>query len=444
MMVANKFSLKTIFIATAIVSLFCVVTLPLRASNIIYRGIYTSLTSDTLPTKRAKLKELLKPATSQPMLTAPSINLPVSVSQQIDTIPLRNISNISADTTTLPADSLQLRTDTFSLRMSKDTLDAPVNYEAEDSVVVLAPQKKIIMYGKTKTLYQDITLTAPKVELDQASNILTAYNETDSTGYVVTRARFEQGENKFESDEISFNFKTQKGLTKNTFTQQQDFFVQGETIKKINSSTLFIKQGRFTTCNLDEPHFDFFAKRMKVINNKVAVTGYVQLEFEGVPLPKPIGLPFGLFPLSKGRHSGLLQPAFTVNEQFGLGLEGLGYYQVLNDNFDATIRGNIYSYGGWSINFSPTYYKRYRYRGALNLGLVNSKLNFKGDPDFSKTRAFNIAWNHSQDQKARPGRTFSANVNAGSSQYNRAIPNDPRLNFQNQLNSSISYSKRGR
>jgi hypothetical protein len=425
----HKFNFKTFLFATAILLLFSV-TQSVRANN--HFQSVPRIVNDTVPKKK-----LLRPGNVNPVRQQP---VTPNIAPQL---PANNNNSVSPniDTTRLPTDSLRPRNDTFSLRYSKDTLDAPVNYEAEDSVVVLVPEKKIIMYGKTKTIYQDVTLTAPKVELDQASNIVTAFNEKDSTGYVVTRARFEQGENKFESDEISFNFKTQKGFTKNTFTQQQDLFVQGETIKKINSNTLFIKQGKFTTCNLDEPHFDFFAKRMKVVNNKVAVTGFVQLEFEGVPLPKPIGLPFGLFPLSKGRHSGLLPPQFTVNEQFGLGLEGLGYYQVLNDNFDATIRGNLYSYGGWSINFSPTYRRRYKYNGALNLGLINSKINFKGDPDYSKTQAFNISWNHAQDPKARPGRTFSANVNAGSSQYNRAIPNDPRLNFQNQLNSSISYSK---
>ncbi|HEY0059497.1 MAG TPA: putative LPS assembly protein LptD, partial [Flavisolibacter sp.] len=140
-------------------------------------------------------------------------------------------------------------------------------------------------------------------------------------------------------------------------------------------------------------------------------------------------------------HSGLLPPQFTVNEQFGLGLEGLGYYHVINDNVDATVRGNLYSYGGWNLNVSSSYRRRYRYNGGFNLGLVNSKVNFKGDPDFSKTKAFNIAWNHSVDQKARPGTTFSANVNAGSTRYNRLIPNDPSINFNNQLNSSIAYSK---
>jgi hypothetical protein len=68
-------------------------------------------------------------------------------------------------------------------------------------------------------------------------------------------------------------------------------------------------------------------------------------------------------------------------------------------------------------------------------------LNFKGDPDFQKNKSFHITWTHSADTKSRPGVTFSANVNAGSSSFNRQVPNDPVVNFQNQLTSSISYSK---
>ena len=81
------------------------------------------------------------------------------------------------------------RVDTFSFKVSKDSLDAPVNYEAEDSAVVLITQKKIFLYGKTKTDYKDIELTAPKVEIDQQTEILTAYNRLDSAGEVVERAK---------------------------------------------------------------------------------------------------------------------------------------------------------------------------------------------------------------------------------------------------------------
>ncbi len=362
---------------------------------------------------------------------------------------LRSIINAFTDTTKLPGlpagqtgkDSsiVKEKIDTFSLKISKDSLDAPLKYAAEDSAVILIQDKKIVLYGKTRTEYKDITLTAPKVILDQQTQVVTAVNRKDSTGEVLETAHFKSSDNEFTSDTIKYNFKTQIGLTKNTYTTQGDFGVLSDVAKKVNENVTFIKRARFTTCLLDEPHFDFVTPKMKVVNKKLAVSGPTHLEFEGVPIP--IYLPFGFFPLSQGRHSGFLPPQFTTNEQYGLGLEGLGYYKVLSDYWDVQVRTNIYSYGGWSANINPTYRKRYRYSGAFTLSLQNSKLNFKGDPDFSKTKTYSISWNHSVDSRARPGTSFSANVNASSTKYNRYVSNNPQLNFQNLQGSSIAYSK---
>jgi len=208
--------------------------------------------------------------------------------------------------------------DTFAFKVSKDSLDAPVIYEAEDSAVVMIKEKKILLYGKTKTDYKDITLTAPRVELDQETQILTAYNKVDSLGDIIERANFKQGESAFQSDTIRFNFKTQKGLTKNTFTSQGEIFFNSKLSKKVNANTVYAKNGVMTTCDLDDPHFGFHYDKIKIINNKLGVSGPIHPEFEGVPIP--IYLPFGIFPLSHGRHSGFLSPTLETNEQYGLGL----------------------------------------------------------------------------------------------------------------------------
>ena len=352
------------------------------------------------------------------------------------------IINLSDSASRLPIDTTppKSKTDTFSLKLSKDSLDAPVKYEAADSAVVLIKEKKITLFGKTKTDYTDITLTAPRVELDQNTQIVTAFNSTDSTGTVLEEARFKNADNEFTSDSIRYKFKTQKGLTKNTATKYGELTVIAETSKKVNSNTTFIKRGQFTTCDIiDEPHFAFRTSKMKVINEKVAVSGPAHPEFEGVPIP--IYLPFGFFPLKQGRKSGLLPVQFTSNEQFGLGFEGIGFYKVINEYWDAKFYGSIYTYGGWSFNVSPTYRKRYKYNGNFNFSVQETKTNFKGDPDYGRSRNYRVSWSHSVDSRARPGTNFSANVNAGSSSYNKFVPNNPQINFQNQMSSSISYSK---
>ena len=332
--------------------------------------------------------------------------------------------------------------DTIDLKISKDSLDAVVEYNADDSMILDVPIKKITLYGKqSATQYKDNKLSAPLIEFDQATGNITASIKRDSSGKVIAMPTYTQADFKSTSDSIRFNMKSGKGITKSTYTQQGEMYVYGETIKKVNNDIFYASKVRITTCDLDTPHFAFVSNRAKFISKKLAITGPVHPEFEGVPIP--IYLPFGIYPLSQGRHSGFLAPQFASNQQLGLGLEGLGYYKVLSDYWDLTVRGNIYSYGGWTMNINPRYTKKYRYNGNLNFAIQNVKQNFKGDPDFSKNRSYNLQWSHTVDSKARPGVNFSANVNAGSSSFNSYVPDNPYKNFSNQLNSSIVYSKTG-
>src|SRR5947209_210048 len=284
----HKISSKKFCITLAITAFCIVITRKSEARHTPGSEIYSTLTSDTIP------------------------------SPQKDTSRLHAVRD-STHRDTLP----RQKTDTFNFHFSKDTLDAPVNYEAVDSGVLMVKDKKFLLYGKTKTTYKDVTLTAPTVSLNQATNVLTAMNSRDETGVTKERAKFQQGTESFQSDTIEFNFKTQRGITTNTYTQAQEMFVHADLLKKINANTTFAKRVTMTTCDYDDPHFGFVGSKGKFINNKVAITGPIHPEFEGIPLP--IYLPFGIFPLEQGRHSGLLPPNFVVTQDFGLGLEGLGY-----------------------------------------------------------------------------------------------------------------------
>lgn len=360
-----------------------------------------------------------------------------------DTVPLPDsVLHPPQVSDSLLIDSLALQKDSLSLNLSKDTLDEPITYAASDSILFIVPEKKIILYNKGSVKKGEMDLAADSIEIDQETKLVTARATRDSSGKIVVKPKMVQGESTMSSDFIRYNTETQKGLTQGTITQQGEMYVQGEKVKKVSVTDFYAYRGQFTTCNLDTPHFAFRTKKMKMVSKKLAVTGPVHPEFEGVPVP--IYLPFGLFPISQGRHSGFLPPQFSQSPQFGIGLQGLGYYKVLNDNFDATIRGDIYTFGGWAFYFQPQYRVRYRYNGRMMFTLQRTKI-LSDDPkqDFTDTRTFQISWNHSVDAKARPGTTFSANVNGGSTKFNRLVLNNPLRNYNNHMNSSISYSKTG-
>lgn len=406
----RKFSLKYLFFLILTSGVYCFLTLPVNAKNNFFDLKATYIPLDTT-------KPLSKTDTS------------------------KKISKI----------------DTLKFKLSSDTLSAPIEHTAEDSMVLDVDARKIMLYGKTELKYDDVQMNAPKIEFDQETQLVTALMGRDTAGNVSGMAKLKQSETITVSDSLKFNLKSQKGLTYSSFFQQDELFNFAEKVKKINAETFFASRGRFTTCNLDTPHFAFRFSKAKFINKKLVVTGPVHPEFEDVPLP--IYLPFGIFPMKKGRQSGIIPPQFTVNQDFGIGLEGFGYYKVISDMLDGKAWFDLYSYGTWRGNFQPSYRKRYRYSGTFNLSYQNTQFAFKDDPDYQKNKSFFITWSHSMDSKARPGVSFSANVNAGSSKYLSLVPNGSMtapgfqgqtsgggnylqpVNFTNQLSSSISYQK---
>ncbi len=375
------------------------------------------------------------------------------------TIPAFPIGFIQQTTDTVPgqqkADTVLTKSDTLSkkqrpdsvsktdtIRISKDSIDAPIKYAAADSGVLIIDTKEFLLYGKAKTEYKDLQMEAATIRYDQQSQMVKAYGSLDSTGNPMSKPQFIQGEMKSVSDSIFYDMRTAKGLTKNTFFQEGEIYVNAQKLKKVSATEVFASKARFTTCNLDTPHFAFRTSRMKIVNNKLGISSAAFPEFEGVPMP--IGIPFGLFPLNKTPQSGLMAPAFTASEDFGLGLEGLGYYFLISDYIDLTSRFNLYSYGGWMANFNSKYIKRYAFTGNLNLTIQNTKALNRGGiskEEFNRSRSFMINWSHNRDSRARPGTSFSGNVNFGSTRFNQNLLNNPFQNFQNQLSSSINYTK---
>jgi LPS-assembly protein len=378
-----------------------------------------------------------------------------TLTASVDTVPSIDVSKtgIRRDTPFIRTDtidddllhevlrsSMRSITDTFDVKISKDTLDAPISYSAADSIVLDVPTNIITMYNTANAKHKDLNLDAYKIQMDQQKQIVTATYTTDTASKIIGKPKMTQANTDMEADSIIYNMKSGKGITRTSYTKSGDMFVYGEIMKKVTPDIFYALHGRFTTCNLDTPHFAFRATKLKVINNKMAISGPVHPEIEGVPLP--IYLPFGFFPITEGRHSGLLPPNFVQSETFGLGLTGLGYYKVLSDNFDVTTRMDLYSYGGMNFYITPTYKVRYHYSGQLNFTFQDTKtLSASGKTEFDESKTFNLSWSHTMDSKARPGTTFSASVNVASSHFNQYVLTSPTANFTNSLNSSINYSK---
>ena len=161
---------------------------------------------------------------------------------------------------------------------------------------------------------------------------------------------------------------------------------------------------------------------------------------EDVPL-LPLVLPFGFIPNRPDRATGILFPTFGEEASRGFYVRDAGLYFVIGNYFDIALTGDIYTLGSWAVDVNSRYKVNYKCNGNFSLTYSNDQTGERGSSDFFQTKNFGVRWSHSQDAKARPGTSFTASVNFSSPSNSRYNSTSVTEALQNQISSSISYSK---
>jgi len=321
-----------------------------------------------------------------------------------------------------------------------DALDKEVFYTALDSQIFNMTDKTVELYGNAEVSYGSINLKANYIKYGFLNNEVFACGLTDTAGVVIGKPIFSEGGQAYDADTIRYNFKTKKGYIKQIATQIADGHIFGKTVKKTPDDVLYIKNGAFCPCEDKDAKTLIRVNKIKVIPDKKIITGPWFLSIGKIPTP--LGFFLGYFPNSKKQSSGILIPSYGESEQLGFFLLNGGWYQPLSPKADLQLTGDIYSKGSWGAKSLLRYKNRYKYNGNLDLTYNVNKTNSKDFPDFQENRNFFVRWSHIKDGKSRPGTSFSADVNAGSSQ---AFTNNLNTNINDYLSntfrSNVSYSK---
>ncbi|MBK8722604.1 MAG: hypothetical protein IPL95_10140 [Saprospiraceae bacterium] len=358
---------------------------------------------------------------------------------------------INSDTTKkLSKDSIVLRK---PINISKDAIETEITYTAEDSVIIDNESEIIQLYGlgrKATLKYETFSLRSDYIEINRKNNVATAYGVKDSTGKIAGRPEFKDATQTFLSDELKYNFKSKKGIISQAKSKQNDLYVHSTRAKIIPDSTqvdsagnnkqiIYNKDAFITTCNAEHPHFGIRATKLKLVPDKLAVIGPSILELGGIPTP--IVLPFGLFPINKNKHQGILIPNNYENSpNLGLGILGLGYYIPINDQINLTLKTDIFFRGTIRLSASSDYIKRYKYRGNINLSFARNVSEVEGK-DVS-VFAYGLKLSHAQDAAAHPTRTIGGSINIQTNSYQQVNRNDYRSVTDNSLSSNFSYNQR--
>lgn len=325
--------------------------------------------------------------------------------------------------------------------INKPVLESTITYSATDSIIPDFENQKVYMYKGGVVNYQSIELKADYIVLDLANKEVYAEGLPDSTGVLVGTPVFKDGKEEFESKTLRYNFETQKGIITDVKTKEGDGFVHSELTKKISPNEFVLRKGKYTTCDADPPHFYLRMTKAKVVSNKKIITGPAYLVLEDFPI-YIAAIPFGYFPNSSTYTSGILIPTYGEENSRGFYLREGGYYWAANEYFDLALRGDIYSKGSWATKIHSNYRVRYRFNGSFDFSYNLNKISEQPLPDANTTKGFSLTWSHSQDAKANPNRTFSANVNLSTSSFDKQNALTVRSYLQTQKSSSISYSKK--
>ena len=418
-----------------------------KKAIIISLGFVTILLLGTLSCVPQRTKKAGK------VLKTSKVLKPVTPGVDGSTIAKTKTDSSSLKKTTTPSDTSLLKkgiaiTNTDST--AADTLSNPddlqntVKYTAEDSTIMYVDLKEVHLYGNAEVNYGTINLKADYIRLNWITNEVFAKGSYDSTAKkMIGDPVFQDGSETYNTKEIRYNFKSKKALIRGIVTTQGDGNIRGDKVKKDDQGNFYIQKSIYTTCNLTHPHFYINAPKIKLVHQKQVVSGPFNLVISDVPLP--IALPFGFFPFPKKKEigtSGIIFPTYG-EEPNGRGfyLRDGGYYFAVNEFFNATVTGQIYSTGSWGLGVASTYSQRYRYNGNFSLRYNQNRSPDEVDRKAKRgiTNDYSIVWSHAP--KPRGTSTFSANVNVTSNSYNQAQETNTQKYISNVATSSVQYTK---
>lgn len=327
-------------------------------------------------------------------------------------------------------------------KVVKSQLESTLIYNADDSIVMDMKHQIARLYNNAHIDYGEIVLDACYIEFDFESKEVLAKLCIDSTGEKVGIPELSDGETTTKSDSLKFNFESKRGITYHVKLQEGEGYVHGTKVKRQSNGDIHIDTAMYTTCDLDHPHYYFKLRRAIIKPDDKIVSGPVNLYIADIPTP--LGLPFGYFPNKKNGSNGLVIPSYGQSVLGFYLLNGGYYHKFKNEKIATAMLGDIYSKGSWGLKNNTSYKVKYKYNGKVQISYNKVKTGDKGFPDYSVQNQFFIRWQHTQDSKARPNTTFSANINAGTSRnfqntYGYVQPQDY---LSNNFNSNVAFGRK--
>jgi lipopolysaccharide export system protein LptA len=286
-------------------------------------------------------------------------------------------------------------------------------------------KRQVDVVGSADVTFKEMNLQASRVHFDAQRQKMRAEGEPI----------LQDGKDRITGATMTYDLVSRRGTVFEGKTNYDRGYFYGEEVRRVSESVFNVKDGSYTTCDLDEPHYHFASSKMRLKIHDKAVAKPVIFYIKRIPV---FALPFYVFPINNGRHSGfqLPQVEFGSSSSGGKFVRNVGYYWAISDYLDATAWGDYYQASQWIAHGLFRYNKRYDYNGQIS---GSYKRSIGSDV---QQAGWDLSGNHFQTLS--PGFTLRglANLTNSSTYYRDASLGQPAAKrVQRNLRSSLSIDR---
>jgi len=310
-----------------------------------------------------------------------------------------------------------------------------LEYFAENRIIRVSGDAHV-RQGQVELEADTIDYDVPqRVVLAQARVDVVEAVESGAVDTIVTPLALKDGSEQIFGSKLVFNVDTKQGLIEDATTQYEQAYYRGRDLFKEEEKVFYVENGRLTSCELEEPHFHFRSERMKLIHNDRVIARPVVFYVETLPVAI---IPYYVFPLKRGRHSGILPIRLGNFEQGNRFIGNLGYYWAASEYWDIETSMDYYENAGMNFNTSVRYNKRYGFRGSVS----GSYARNRQERAFGESRSDDW-WIRGDHRQTLPYDVdFGANWQfVSGSNYTNLYVTDPQVRRNRSIISKANFKK---
>lgn len=321
--------------------------------------------------------------------------------------------------------------DTLNLEDTVRYLASAIEYQVEE--------EKIKLQGNSQLNWRSISLNAEEIDYDLKKETLLAYGKKSAqeaeTTYVGAPV-LKDGSEQIVGKQMAYDLKAKKGKVWSGETDFEPGIYRGELIRKISEDELLVNSGRFTTCEKNDPHYYFGSSKMKIITQDKVIARPVVLYVAGLPIA---ALPFYIFPIKPGRHSGFLPLDFGNFTGLDRFVRNIGYYWAASQYWDLETALDVYEQSGIILRGSSRYAVRYLFSGSVSgsfkreiqKNLFTETKNYRWDLQVNHYQTFSPTFTMSAYGTFLSDRNYYRDFNLNADERRNRI-----------LRSQVNFSKR--